>query len=248
MTLNSECMATEPRAQSAPRWLPFLIAMVLWFSSACATSPTTQGSTAPSSTTEPSGSTLEESQARKNGAASAESPDSSADADRTTQDSERLALARTILGEKGRGKLSLSQREGVARALVGAEAEHGLPVVLLLAMIELESGFDPKATGPVGSIGLMQLQPATAREMARRYGLHFKNDRTLLDPEQNTRLGIAYLAELRGKFGTTEHAVAAYNIGPGNLRRLLARRPLSRGPYLTKVYANQDALLAEYGN
>ena len=135
----------------------------------------------------------------------------------------------------------------MARAVVGAESKHGLPAVLALAIMRQESRFNPSATGPAGSIGLMQLQPATAREMARRYQLVWKSNQTLLDPAQNTALGLAYLAELQRKFGTAEHAVAAYNIGPARLRRLLARGPLRRGPYLTKVYRHVETLRTEYG-
>jgi len=165
----------------------------------------------------------------------------------TPTEQERFRFALRVLERKGARKLNAAQREGVARALVAAEVEHGLPLTLSLAIIELESRFNPRAKGPAGSIGLMQLQPATARETAERYGFRWTNNRMLLDPEQNARLGLAYLAELRRKFGTTEHAVAAYNIGPANLRRLLARRPLRRGPYLTKVFAHVDALHEEYG-
>lgn len=159
-----------------------------------------------------------------------------------------LDFARVVLEREGGDKLDAEQREGVARALVSAESEHGISVILALAMMQLESRFDPHAKGPAGSIGLMQLQPATARAVARRHGFRWESSSTLLDPETNARLGLAYLAELRSRFGSTDHAVAAYNIGPGNLRRLLARRPLDRGPYLTKVYAHIDALREEYQN
>ena len=114
-------------------------------------------------------------------------------------------------------------------------------------MIELESGFDPDARGPAGAIGLMQLQPKTARALARRLGLPWSSERSLLDPELNTRLGLAYLADMQRKFGSAELALAAYNIGPARLHHLLERRPLKRGPYLTKIYAHADALREAYG-
>jgi soluble lytic murein transglycosylase-like protein len=166
--------------------------------------------------------------------------------DLVPQEVPSLGFARVVLEHKARRKLDPEQRERVARILASAEREYGISVIHALAIIELESGFDPAARGPAGSIGLMQLQPATAREVAKRYGFHWTSDRTLLDPEQNARLGLAYLAELRRKFDTTEKAVAAYNIGPANLRRLLARRALRPGPYLTKFYAHVDALREDY--
>jgi soluble lytic murein transglycosylase len=93
----------------------------------------------------------------------------------------------------------------------------------------------------------MQLQPATARDVARRHELAWQSDRTLLDPVQNVRIGLAYLAELRERFGSTDHALAAYNIGPGNLVALLKRRPLRHGPYLKKVHAHAASMQAEFG-
>jgi len=176
-------------------------------------------------------------------AESAPPPDSAS----SESETESLRFARIVLERKGGRKLDPGQREGIARLLAGAEREHGIPVVLLLAMIELESRFDPRAKGPAGSIGLMQLQPATARAIAGRSGVVWRNDRTLLDPEKNARLGLAYLAELRGQFETTDQAIAAYNIGPSRLRRLLAKRPLTHGPYLRKIHAHADALHQAFG-
>jgi soluble lytic murein transglycosylase-like protein len=167
--------------------------------------------------------------------------------DEDSRESETLRLARRVLEQKGSKKLDADQREAVARAITAAESQFGLSVIFSLAIMELESRFDPNAKGPAGSIGLMQLQPATARALAQRYGFEWRGERTLRDPETNARLGLAYLGELHVRFGRTDHAIAAYNIGPGNLRRLLARRPLGRGPYLTKVYANVDALREQYG-
>jgi hypothetical protein len=218
-----------------------LSAWLVCFGGACATSVPIERASAPSPTTAGTdGRHLE---------TPAEAPEVEA-VSRTGSaptGNESLDFARAVLEHEAEQKLSLAQRERVAHTLVVAEAEHGLPVALSLAIIKQESGFDPSAKGPAGSIGLMQLQPATARETARRHGLSWESNRTLLDPEQNARLGLAYLAELQSRFGTTEHAVAAYNIGPGNLRRLLARRPLRPGPYLTKIYAHVDALREEYG-
>jgi soluble lytic murein transglycosylase-like protein len=157
-----------------------------------------------------------------------------------------LLYARSVLEKRG-AKLDEVQREGVARALVLAEANDGIPVLMTLALIAQESRFDPRAKGPTGSLGLMQIQPVTAHAVARQYGLAWQSDRTLLDPVQNVRIGLAYLAELRERFGSTDHALAAYNIGPGNLTKLLRKRPLRHGPYLKKVHAHAETMSAEFG-
>jgi soluble lytic murein transglycosylase-like protein len=157
-----------------------------------------------------------------------------------------LLYARSVLANRG-VKLDAVQREGVARVLVHAEANDGLPVLMTLALIAQESRFDPRALGPTGSLGLMQLQPTTAREVARKHGLAWQSDRTLLDPVQNVRIGLAYLAELRDRFGSTDHAMAAYNIGPGNLIKLLRKSPLRHGPYLRKVHGHAETMRSEFG-
>jgi soluble lytic murein transglycosylase-like protein len=157
-----------------------------------------------------------------------------------------LLYARSVLAAHS-ARLDAVQREGVARALVLAEADHGLPVLMTLALITQESRFDPRAKGPSGSLGLMQLQPLTGRDVARRHGLGWQSDRTLLDPVQNVRIGLAYLAELRARFGSTDHAMAAYNVGPGRLAQLLRRGPLKHGPYLTKVHGHARRLQSEFG-
>lgn len=169
------------------------------------------------------------------------------DADPASKESESLRFARRVLESKAAGKLDAGQREAIARLLAEAEREHGIPVALVLAMIEIESRFDPHAKGPSGAIGLMQLRPATARAIARRVGVDWQDDRTLLEPEQNTRLGLAYLTELRARLETADQAIAAYNIGPSRLRRLLAKRPLTHGPYLRKIHAHADALRQAFG-
>ncbi len=166
--------------------------------------------------------------------------------DQAPPESASLLYTRAVLEQKGT-KLDPVQREGVARALVLAEAEHGLSVLMTLALIEQESRFHPRAQGPTGSLGLMQLQPVTAREVARIHGLAWQSDLTLFDPVQNVRLGLAYLAELRARFGSTDHAMAAYNIGPGALDKLLKKRPLRHGPYLKKVHAHAETLREQYG-
>jgi len=167
--------------------------------------------------------------------------------DQAPPENSSLLYTRAVLERHGK-RLDAVQREGVARALARAEADHGLSVVMTLSLIAQESRFDPRAKGPTGSLGLMQVQPATAAEVARRNGLAWQSNLTLFDPVQNVRIALAYLAELRQRFGTTDHAMAAYNIGPGNLQRLLERRPLRHGPYLRKVHGHADAMRAEFGD
>ena len=79
------------------------------------------------------------------------------------------------------------------------------------AVIQVESSFDPRARSHKGAMGLMQLMPETARELA-------VDDPW--DPEQNVRGGTEYLRRMLTRFdGDLEHALAAYNAGPSAVER-----------------------------
>lgn len=91
---------------------------------------------------------------------------------------------------------------------------------LVLALMRQESEFYPKARSPVGALGLMQLMPATARQVARGKGLPYNRDRLVSDPDYNLRLGRSYLNDLLEDFdGSYILALAAYNAGPTRARR-----------------------------
>jgi soluble lytic murein transglycosylase len=87
-----------------------------------------------------------------------------------------------------------------------------------LAIVRQESEFDPRAKSPSNAVGMMQLVPKTAKEMARRNHLGFAKER-LLDENYNMMLGSLYLGRLiRAYDGSYVMAIAAYNAGPGNVR------------------------------
>jgi len=86
-------------------------------------------------------------------------------------------------------------------------------------VVETESAFRPAATSGRGALGLMQLRPSTAAEVARALGIPYGGPADLYDIEVNIRLGTAYLHMLRRRFGTLDLALQAYNIGPTRLSR-----------------------------
>lgn len=103
-----------------------------------------------------------------------------------------------------------------------AEANR-LPVALVQAVIRIESGGDPKAVSPKNARGLMQITPITEQEMLRRLKIP-KGD--LFDPDYNLRLGTGYLRLMVDRFGgNLRLALAAYNMGPTKLRRILTAHP-----------------------
>jgi soluble lytic murein transglycosylase-like protein len=103
---------------------------------------------------------------------------------------------------------------GLAAAILEEATAAGLDPLLVLAMIEVESGWDPGAVSRRGARGLMQLRPATLASEARESGLDGDDPH---HPEVNVRAGIRYLARLVRQFGDDDLALVAYNTGPTRL-------------------------------
>lgn len=94
--------------------------------------------------------------------------------------------------------------------------EYGLPPYLLYAVIRGESFFQPDAVSAAGAVGLTQLMPATAADIAKRLKV---SDYRLSDPEINIRFGAYYLAEMiKRSDNRIMLACCAYNAGPTKVR------------------------------
>ena len=90
-----------------------------------------------------------------------------------------------------------------------AARRHNVPEELFLRLVQQESGWNPRAVSNKGAIGLAQLMPQTARLL--------RVDPR--DPIQNLDGGARYLAEQYRTFRTWELALAAYNAGPGPVKK-----------------------------
>lgn len=95
--------------------------------------------------------------------------------------------------------------------------ENELSPYLVMALIHQESAFNAKARSPVGATGLMQLMPATGRELGKLRGIL---DLRLENPDVNVDLGTSYLRKLIDLLGgSVELAVAGYNGGPYRIKK-----------------------------
>jgi soluble lytic murein transglycosylase len=124
-----------------------------------------------------------------------------------------------------------------------AARETGLPEAWLLAIIRQESLFNADAISPAGAIGLMQLMPPTAREVAQRLGLASPNPQALRQPALNIRLGSHYLAQLVKRFdGHVALVTAAYNAGPTRVQHWLPEQPMDADCWIATIaYAETRA-------
>lgn len=119
--------------------------------------------------------------------------------------------------------------------LIRQHAErHGISADLVKAVIQAESGFNPRAVSPKGAMGLMQLMPATARDLGVRDPFH---------PAENIRGGVEYLAGLLARFNqNVERALAAYNAGPQRVEQYDGVPPYRETQnYVKKITASAKA-------
>jgi len=114
-------------------------------------------------------------------------------------------------GAAARALPTSRRREAYDPHVKGAAEKYRLPEALILAVMAVESNFDPRALSDKGAMGLMQLMPATAREL-------YVAD--AWDPAQNIEGGARYLRLLANQYsGDLVKTLAAYNAGPEAVRR-----------------------------
>jgi len=106
-----------------------------------------------------------------------------------------------------------------------AARRHGVPEDLFLKLVQQESGFNPKAVSHKGALGLAQLMPQTAQVL--RVDPH--------DPYQNLDGGARYLMQQYRAFGNWRLALAAYNAGPGAVKKHGGVPPFRETQHYVKV-------------
>ena len=116
-------------------------------------------------------------------------------------------------------KMVLARKEQYFPMYEETMKDFSMPVEIQHLSI-IESGLDPKIKSHMGAMGLWQFMPATGRE----YGMQVNPDiDDRMDPEKSTVAAAKYLKALYKMFGDWEVALAAYNCGPGNVRKAIRK-------------------------
>lgn len=125
--------------------------------------------------------------------------------------------------EAGRPPMSPAEVASLIEIVDRAARRFEVDPLMVLAIIEVESRFDPNAVSPRGAVGLMQLREETAFDLARALGMTLGPEDSLLSPELNVTLGTFYLRRLVDRFGSFDAALSAYHAGPTRIEDRLAR-------------------------
>lgn len=125
--------------------------------------------------------------------------------------------------------------EEMASLIFEVSKRYELSPEMILAVIRIESSFDANALSHKGAVGLMQILPSTAREIARELRMEWTGEEILRDPSANIEMGTYYLTKLLGRFNDLSIALAAYNQGPSRVADLASTEAGVPMDYTQKV-------------
>lgn len=118
--------------------------------------------------------------------------------------------------------------------------EKNIESAWVFAVIRQESTFIQDAQSPAGALGLMQLMPRTAHSTARKLKMKRLKESHILQPDVNIQLGATYLKTVLNELGQNKVlATAAYNAGPGRVRRWLPKKPIPADLWVATVPFNE---------
>jgi soluble lytic murein transglycosylase len=125
-------------------------------------------------------------------------------------------------------------RRQLADAIFSESVAAEVDPLMVAAIVAKESSFKSRIVSSAGAVGLMQLRPFVARDVAQRRAIEWAGRETLHQPELNVRLGILYYKELVERFdGNTPVALTDDNYGPTRVAR-----QLRDGTYSDSLYAH----------
>jgi hypothetical protein len=152
-----------------------------------------------------------------------------------------------LFDELSRCRRSLPEhvRWHIAGAVHDQSRRYGYDPLFVVAMIMVESTCSPSARGPRGALGLIQVKPATAREIAGEAGVTWSDAAMLSRPSINLRIGLHYLSTLERRLNDPYLALAAYNMGPARISTM-RRNEARRTRYVRRVVEHYELLLKRH--
>lgn len=133
----------------------------------------------------------------------------------------------------------------LASAIYEEATQAGVDPLLVASIVAKESSFRSHAVSPAGAVGLMQLRPFVAEDLAARHDLAWDGGEMLREPTINVRLGVSYFKQLLRQFdGDRNAALTAYNFGPTRVAVALRDGTYSGSRYAREVLELYDRLAA----
>jgi soluble lytic murein transglycosylase len=149
----------------------------------------------------------------------------------------RTALLLRDYLEEVRLRIPRQTYQTIVDSIADASIMYGVPPETILAVIRIESGFDVNAESAAGAVGLMQVLPSTAQEVAQELKMQWPGDDLLRDPAANIRIGTYYLTKMLAQFNDLSLALSAYNAGPARIADRGADRARVGTDYSQRVLA-----------
>lgn len=125
--------------------------------------------------------------------------------------------------------------------------DAGFDPLFMLAVMNVESGFDIEAISPTGALGLMQIIPGTWKLVTEQEGL---GRLQRFNPIHNATVGIRYFKYLAKSFKRPDSMLLAYNQGPGMASAILTKRAKpsdEAATFASKIWGSYKKILAEAG-
>jgi len=144
--------------------------------------------------------------------------------------------------KSNRPDISDAEAWRVSEVILEESEKRHLDPMMVLAVIQVESGFQYSSVSPMGARGIMQIMPETGKFLSEtlsgEYGFHPASFRpeSLDDPLLNIRLGVYYLHDLTKQFRSLNLALLAYNAGPAEIQNRLANNIAFSEEYATLVF------------
>ena len=144
-----------------------------------------------------------------------------------------LAILCFAIGFPNSVKAEAVSKVTVKGLIVKHSVEMGIDPALALSIAKAESGYRHESRSKHGAVGVFQLMPSTAKKMG--YNPYHVNE--------NIKAGIAYYKLMYKMFGKTELALAAYNAGPGNVKKYNGIPPFSETrKFVASIMNNYNSL------